>query len=53
MATPNEQILNDQSSGQAYKPKEKEELSLSSNLDKLSRVGGFDLLESAIEDFVD
>ncbi|WP_419699023.1 DUF5458 family protein [Mucilaginibacter sp. NFX135] len=49
MATPNEQILNDQSSGQAYKPKEKEELSLSSSLDKLSRVGGFDLLESAIE----
>ncbi|NOW98018.1 DUF5458 family protein [Mucilaginibacter sp. SG564] len=49
MATPNEQILNDQSSGQVYKPKEKEELSLSSSLDKLSRVGGFDLLESAIE----
>jgi len=49
MATPNEQILNDQSSGQAYKPKEKEELSLSSSLDKLSRVGGFDLLEATIE----
>ena len=49
MATPNEQILNDQSSGQAYKPKEKEELSLSSSLEKLSRVGGFDLLEATIE----
>ncbi|MDN5286871.1 MAG: type secretion system contractile sheath protein TssC [Mucilaginibacter sp.] len=52
MATPNEQILNDQSSGQAYKPNDKsskEELSLSSSLEKLSRVGGFDLLEATIE----
>lgn len=49
MATPNEQILNDQSSGQAYKSKEKEELALSSSLEKLSRVGGFDLLEATID----
>jgi hypothetical protein len=51
MATPNEQILNDQSAGQAYKPNDTktEEASLSSSLDKLSRVGGFDLLEATIE----
>ena len=49
MATQNEQILNDQSSGQAYKSKEKEELALSSSLEKLSRVGGFDLLEATID----
>jgi len=51
MATPNEQILNDQSAGQAYKPNDTktEEASLSSSLEKLSRVGGFDLLEATIE----
>ncbi|WP_158825823.1 DUF5458 family protein [Mucilaginibacter lacusdianchii] len=52
MATPNEQALNDTSSAQNYKPAEKpalKELSLSQSLEKLSRVGGFDLLETTVD----
>ncbi|MBS7566729.1 DUF5458 family protein [Mucilaginibacter sp. Bleaf8] len=52
MATPNEQALNDTASAQGYKQAEKpavQELSLNQSLDKLSRVGGFDLLETTID----
>jgi hypothetical protein len=52
MATQNEQALNDSSSAQGFKPAEKaagQELSLNESLDKLSRVGGFDLLETTID----
>ncbi|WP_345949712.1 MULTISPECIES: DUF5458 family protein [unclassified Mucilaginibacter] len=52
MATPNEQALNDTSSAQGYKPAEKSaapELSLNESLNKLSRVGGFDLLETTVD----
>ena len=50
MATPNEQLLNENSSGQAHKIKEKgAEAPLSTSLEKLSKVGGFDLLEATID----
>ncbi|AYL94964.1 DUF5458 family protein [Mucilaginibacter celer] len=50
MATPNEQILNESSTGQALKIKERSSAeSLSTSLDKLSKVGGFDLLEATID----
>ncbi|MEX8547217.1 MAG: DUF5458 family protein [Mucilaginibacter sp.] len=52
MATPNEQALNDTSTAQEFKPAEKaagQQLNLSQSLDKLSRVGGFDLLETTID----
>lgn len=50
MATSNEQLVNATSAGQAQLTKEKEaDKSLSSSLDKLSRVGGFDLLEATID----
>ena len=52
MATPNEQALNETSSAQGFKPAEKaaeQELTLAQSLDKLSRVGGFDLLETTID----
>jgi hypothetical protein len=52
MATPNEQALNDTSSAQGFKPAEKsagQDLTLTQSLDKLSRVGGFDLLETTID----
>ena len=50
MATPNEQILNENSTDQALKIKERSgAASLSTSLDKLSKVGGFDLLEATID----
>lgn len=50
MATPNEQMLNENSSGQPHKIKERSaEAPLTTSLEKLSRVGGFDLLEATIE----
>ncbi len=50
MATPNEQMLNENSSGQTHKIKERgAEAPLSTSLEKLSRVGGFDLLEATID----
>lgn len=52
MATTNEQAVNSTSSEQAFKPAERpaaKELSLQDSLDKLSRVGGFDLLETTID----
>ncbi|HMG09385.1 MAG TPA: DUF5458 family protein [Mucilaginibacter sp.] len=50
MATPNEQILNEGSTNQALKIKEKSDAApLSASLDKLSKVGGFDLLEATID----
>lgn len=50
MATSNEQLLNENSSAQAHKIKEKgAEAPLSTSLEKLSRVGGFDLLEATID----
>ncbi|QXV65586.1 DUF5458 family protein [Mucilaginibacter sp. 21P] len=53
MATPNEQAVNNTSAEQAFKPAERpaaaKELSLQESLDKLSRVGGFDLLETTID----
>ncbi|MET4139633.1 MULTISPECIES: DUF5458 family protein [Pedobacter] len=53
MATPEEQkITQDNSQAAGYKPAEKEEkgkLSLQESLDKLARVGGFDLLEATVD----
>jgi hypothetical protein len=53
MATPEEQkIAQDSSQETAYKPAEKqskETLSLQDSLDKLARVGGFDLLEATVD----
>ena len=53
MATPEEQkIAQDSSQETAYKPAEKqsqEKLSLQESLDKLARVGGFDLLEATVD----
>jgi hypothetical protein len=52
MATPNQQASNDASSAQGFKPAEKtveKDLNLSQSLEKLSRVGGFDLLETTID----
>ncbi|SHF30258.1 DUF5458 family protein [Pedobacter caeni] len=53
MATPEEQkIGQDSSQGTAFKPAEKqskEKLSLQESLDKLARVGGFDLLEATVD----
>ncbi|RFZ92275.1 type VI secretion system contractile sheath protein TssC [Mucilaginibacter conchicola] len=52
MATTNEQAVNNTSAEQAFKPAERpaaKELSLQDSLDKLSRVGGFDLLETTID----
>jgi hypothetical protein len=50
MATPNEQMLNENSSGQPHKIKERgAEAPLTTSLEKLSRVGGFDLLEATID----
>jgi len=50
MATPNEQMLNENPAEQALKIKEKSNAAaLSTNLDKLSKVGGFDLLEATID----
>jgi len=50
MATPNEQMLNENPADQALKIKEKSNAAaLSTNLDKLSKVGGFDLLEATID----
>jgi len=51
MATQNEQAVNNTSSAQGYKPSENAapELTLSQSLEKLSRVGGFDLLETTID----
>ncbi|WPU97484.1 DUF5458 family protein [Mucilaginibacter sp. cycad4] len=50
MATPNEQILNENSTDQALKIKERSGAApLSTSLDKLSKVGGFDLLEATID----
>ncbi|MGF7073786.1 DUF5458 family protein [Mucilaginibacter sp. NFR10] len=50
MATPNEQILNENSTDQALKIKERSGATpLSTSLDKLSKVGGFDLLEATID----
>jgi len=53
MATPEEQkIAQDSSQETAFKPAEKqsqEKLSLQDSLDKLARVGGFDLLEATVD----
>lgn len=50
MATPNEQALNDTAAVQEYKQAERPaKESLSDSLEKLSRVGGFDLLETTID----
>lgn len=53
MATPEEQkIAQDSSQETAFKPAEKqskEKLSLQESLDKLARVGGFDLLEATVD----
>jgi len=50
MATPNEQMLNENPADQALKIKEKSNAAaLSTYLDKLSKVGGFDLLEATID----
>ncbi|QNK63431.1 DUF5458 family protein [Pedobacter sp. PAMC26386] len=53
MATPEEQkIAQDNSQAAGFKPAEKEEkvkLSLQESLDKLARVGGFDLLEATVD----
>ncbi|AMP97456.1 hypothetical protein AY601_0501 [Pedobacter cryoconitis] len=53
MATPEEQkITQDNSQAAGFKPAEKQEmgkLSLQESLDKLARVGGFDLLEATVD----
>jgi hypothetical protein len=52
MATPNEQALNETASAPGFKPAEQvagPELTLNQSLEKLSRVGGFDLLETTID----
>eukprot|EP01133_Synstelium_polycarpum_P004744 gene4744-5531_t len=52
MATPEEQKIAQASSETAFKPAEKqhsEKLSLQESLDKLARVGGFDLLEATVD----
>jgi hypothetical protein len=52
MATPNEQALNESTSAAGFKPAEHaagQELNLNQSLEKLSRVGGFDLLETTID----
>ncbi|WP_158799328.1 DUF5458 family protein [Pedobacter sp. L105] len=53
MSTPEEQnITNDASHSDGYKPAEREvqeKLSLKDSLDKLARVGGFDLLEATVD----
>ncbi|GGH01346.1 DUF5458 family protein [Mucilaginibacter phyllosphaerae] len=52
MATTNQQAGNEASSAQGFKPAEKaagQDLNLSQSLEKLSRVGGFDLLETTID----
>ncbi|WP_374948634.1 DUF5458 family protein [Mucilaginibacter sp.] len=52
MAASNEQAHNDTTSAQGYKQAERpaaEELNLNQSLDKLSKVGGFDLLETTID----
>jgi hypothetical protein len=52
MATSNEQSSNNNTSAQNYKPAEKAaatDLSLNQSLEKLSKVGGFDLLETTID----
>jgi hypothetical protein len=49
MATPNDQSFNETTGQAAYKAKEAREISLQDSLEKLSRVGGFDLLEATID----
>ncbi|HWW42598.1 DUF5458 family protein [Pedobacter sp.] len=53
MATPDEQkITQEAASGASFKPAEKqagEKLSLEASLEKLARVGGFDLLEATVD----
>jgi hypothetical protein len=50
MATPNEQTLNETSAAQQYKYAERpSQESVNQSLEKLSRVGGFDLLETTID----
>nr|WP_199078829.1 DUF5458 family protein [Pedobacter sp. ASV19] len=53
MATPDEQkITQEAASGTSFKPAEKqagEKLSLEASLEKLARVGGFDLLEATVD----
>lgn len=52
MATPEEQKINDSSEQAGFKPAEKqaqEVVSLQENLNKLARVGGFDLLEATVD----
>jgi hypothetical protein len=52
MATPEEQRIQDASASAGFKPAEntpQETFTLQQNLDKLARVGGFDLLEATVD----